>query len=166
MAVLDRTELQALDHRFDDRSIGRALPALRRPVNGWVKAVRRALGMSARQLGDRLGVSASAVSQLERSEVDGGISLKKLAALADALDCELVYALVPRTTLADTVRARARERAHVAAALTNRHMALEDQRVPRRDLEWVEERLAVKFAGRRDLWDRIPGDPSPRVPHP
>ncbi len=96
---------KSLDAKFLDGSLG-ALAA--RPARGWIRAIRDALGMSSRQLATRMGQSQPAVSQLEHSEVDDRITLATLRRAADALECDLVYALVPRTTLDDTVRRRAR----------------------------------------------------------
>lgn len=41
-------------------------------------------------------VGLVANSQLERSEAGDRITLKSLRAVANALDCDLVYALLPR----------------------------------------------------------------------
>lgn len=68
--------------------------------------------MSQRALADRLGVSGPAVAKLEKAEVEGGITVAKLSEVAAALDCTLVYALVPNRTLNEIVQDRAR---HVAA---------------------------------------------------
>ena len=64
--------------------------------------------MTTRQLAVRMGLSQSAVSQLERSEIADGIRLESLRRAAEALECNLVYALVPRTTLERTMQDRAR----------------------------------------------------------
>jgi transcriptional regulator with XRE-family HTH domain len=47
-------------------------------------------------LADALGCKRQACAQLERSEARGAISLYSLRKAAAAMDCELVYALVPR----------------------------------------------------------------------
>src|SRR5215217_7999866 len=84
----------ALDRRLAD---WRRLPAREaRPHGGWVRAIRDALGMSAADLAERMGVTQSTVARLESSERDGRIQLDTLQRAADALDCDLVYALVPR----------------------------------------------------------------------
>lgn len=79
------------------------------PQCGWAKTVRLAMGMSSKALGDRLGMSAQGVRQLEQSEVDGSISLRTLSRLANGLDCEVRYMLVPRTSLIEQVLQRAQE---------------------------------------------------------
>ena len=81
------------------------------PRSGWVRAVRDALGMTTRQMGQRLGVSAAAVSQLEKSERQGTIQLDTLRRAADALDCSLFYVLVPRNSLEATLSGAALKKA-------------------------------------------------------
>src|SRR3546814_5831719 len=96
--------------RLDDRL--RSLRPTQRyavPPRGWLRAIRDALGMSGRQLGKRLGITPQSVAELERSETLGTIQLKTLRRAAEALDCTLVYALVPNASLAATVEARARK---------------------------------------------------------
>jgi len=76
---------------------------LDRPTHGWVRAIRDALGMSARQLAKRMHMSQAAITQLERSEVAGTIRIETLRRLADAMNCDLTYAVVPRQPLRKTV---------------------------------------------------------------
>src|SRR5580658_6355456 len=93
-----------LDRKF---SAAKLEPIAARPRAGWIRAIRNALGMSQAVLAERLGVSGSAVNQLERAELHGGITTGKLAEVAGALDCTLVYALVPNSTLEQTVNTQA-----------------------------------------------------------
>jgi predicted DNA-binding mobile mystery protein A len=66
-----------------------------RPSDGWIRAIRKSLGMSVRQLATRMGVSQQAVSQLEAKELSETVSIKTLRKAAEALNCRLVYALIP-----------------------------------------------------------------------
>jgi predicted DNA-binding mobile mystery protein A len=108
------------------------------PVKGWIRAVREALGMTAEQLGRRLGVKQSSVILLEQSEAKGSIELATLRRVADALDCTLVYAFVPKKSLEETVRARARNFIRRRLAPVEHSMLLEDQKVQGKE---EEERL-------------------------
>ena len=99
------------------------------PVKGWIRAIREALGMTAEQLAGRLGVKQSAVIQLEQSEAKGSIELATLRRMAAALDCTLVYAFVPKQSLEETVRARARNFIRRRRAPVEHSMLLEDQKV-------------------------------------
>jgi predicted DNA-binding mobile mystery protein A len=103
--------------------------ALTRPPRGWVKATREALGMTAEQLGARLGVSQVRVLALEKGEVRGSLTLASLERAAHALDCRLVYALVPRKPLEELIEERASKLAHKQLQATRHTMALEAQPV-------------------------------------
>lgn len=125
-----------------------------RPRLGWVKSIREALGMSASAFARRLGMSHAGVRKLESAEANASITLASLRKLAEALDCELHYALVPRTSLAQQIQ----ERAEVVVAQRMRPiqhtMALEDQAV-QVSVSNLQFDLAVKDlieGSRRDLW--------------
>lgn len=95
--------------RLDERLGGlRDLPASAKapPNKGWIRAIREALGMPRHVLGQRMGVGAKRVQQMELGEASGRITMESLARAAAALDCEVVVALVPREPLASQVRRR------------------------------------------------------------
>lgn len=122
------------------------------PPKGWIRAIRDALGMSLRQVAERLGTTAPGVRKLEESEANGTISLKTLRRVAEALDCVVIYALVPKTSLTAMVDQRAREIALRALGRVSHSMALEDQQVDR-DLEARIERYIANAITDRNLWD-------------
>ena len=138
-----------LDDRYE--SI-RPLAGVKRPDKGWVRAVRDALGMSSTELAARMGVSQQVVSEIERSERHATVKLKTLARAANAMECELVYVLVPRTSLEETVRAQARRKAvhHLAPVL--HHGRLENQDVSDDETDALVEELTSWFLDRRGLW--------------
>src|SRR5437868_10148392 len=94
-----------LDDRFKEMPSSLRQP---QPGRGWIKAIREALGMTAEQLGKRLGVKQPSVVAMEQSEAKGSIELATLRRVAEALDCTFVYAFVPNKPLEATVRDRAR----------------------------------------------------------
>ena len=69
---------------------------VRVPRDGWVRTFRHAIGMKLKDLARRLSLNHSTVSRLEKGESDGSISLNSLRKLADDMDCDVVYGLVPR----------------------------------------------------------------------
>ncbi len=81
-----------------------------------------------------MGVSQQSVVELEQSEQRSTIQLDTLARAAAAMDCELVYAVVPRTSLEETVQARAHDKARQLLATVEHHSRLEDQSVSDADL--------------------------------
>lgn len=101
----------------------------RPPARGWIKAIREALGMSTAQLAKRMGVRQPSIVGLEASEEKGSIELATLRRAAEALDCTLVYALIPNKPLGTTVRERARAFLRRRRLPVEHTMLLEDQRV-------------------------------------
>ena len=97
------------------------------PPRGWIRAIRDALGMSGRQLADRLNVYKARTSRMEKDELAGAVSLKTMQRVAEALDCSFVYGFVPRTSLANAVRDQAKRVASKRMERASHTMALEDQ---------------------------------------
>jgi predicted DNA-binding mobile mystery protein A len=122
------------------------------PPKGWIRAIRDALGMSGVQLAKRLKVSPQTVEAMEKSEAAGTIQLNTLKRAAEALDCTLVYALIPRTSLESTVKNRARQIANAALARVSHTMKLEDQDTGDEDLEARIEDY-IRHIKDRDLWN-------------
>jgi predicted DNA-binding mobile mystery protein A len=136
-----RNEFRNLRLKQLDRSLEsfRAAQSVPRPQKGWIRAVREALGVSAAELGRILGSSRQLPLQFEKAEAKGSITLKSLRSVARALDCDLIYALVPKAGTMQALiegRARAQARKHVLGV--EHSMALEDQAAGRID-EAVEE---------------------------
>ncbi len=76
------------------------LPVLQIPKRrGWLKLVREALLTSTNQAAKACGVSKTTYIRLEQSEAAGTINMASLERAAEALGCELVYALRPKTRL-------------------------------------------------------------------
>ena len=116
------------------------------PQQGWVKAIRTALGMTMAQMARRLGVSQSRIATLERAEAEGAITLKSLERAAEAMDCRLVYALIPRKPLTEMVEERAGVVARRRLDAVRHHMTLEDQAVDRVEDDAQLTELARKLA--------------------
>ena len=139
----------SLDERFKE------MPAPRRltpPVRGWIKAIREALGMSSVQLARRLGVKQPSVVDIEQSEAKGTIQLATLRRVAEAIDCTLVYALIPNKPLETIVRDRARKVARRRLQPIEHSMLLEAQQVSAKDFEARLDEL-VRDINPRVFWD-------------
>ena len=110
-------------------SLYKPLVEIDRPEKGWIYAVRTALGMSYRQLSQRLGFAGrSSSSAVEQREQEGSITLKSLSEAAQALDMKLVYGFVPKHgSLEAMIEKRARDLASEIVMQTSHTMALEDQ---------------------------------------
>ncbi len=98
------------------------------PQKGWVYAVRVALKMSLRQLGERLKIKPQSVMEIEQREVTGSITIKSLRDVANALDMKLVYGFVPKDeSIEKMIEKRAEELARQIVMRTSNTMLLEDQ---------------------------------------
>jgi predicted DNA-binding mobile mystery protein A len=122
------------------------------PVRGWIKAIRDALGMTTAQLAERMGIRQPSVVALEQSEVRGTIELATLRRVAEALDCTLVYALVPNQPLDTTIRERARAFARRQWRPVEHSMLLENQQVKRKDSE-VDLEDIIRETNPRRFWE-------------
>lgn len=122
------------------------------PHKGWLRAIRDALGLSGRQMGARLGVSQQRISKIEQAEVDGSITLKSLREAADAIGCDVVYAVVPRVPLTEMVHQQASRKAREMVDPVDRSMQLEDQRVDGVRTRELIENLAARLIDSPNLW--------------
>jgi predicted DNA-binding mobile mystery protein A len=146
-----RNEFKNLRLKQLDRSLEnfRAAHTVSRPQKGWIRAIREAIGVSSGELGRRLGASRQLPLQFEKSEAEDNITLKSLRNVANALDCDLVYALVPRAGTMEKLAANhALAQARKQVLRVEHSMALEDQAAGRID-EAVEAE-AHRLAGKRD----------------
>jgi predicted DNA-binding mobile mystery protein A len=98
------------------------------PPDGWLRAVRESLGRSLRVQAGRLGITAPSLHKSEAAEAQGRITLGQLRKLAEGLDCELVYALVPKQPLGQMVDAQAERLARAEVLGVAHSMGLENQR--------------------------------------
>lgn len=151
-----RTEVrQRARQRLDERL--RPLKQLERfqaPPKGWIRAIREALGMSGVQFARRLKVSPQSVDALEKSEANGSIKIETLRRAAEALDCTLVYALVPNSSLEKAVLDRARRIALRDLGRVAHTMKLEAQGTGDADLEARIDAYIRNTLRERDLWEQ------------
>lgn len=140
--------LKQLDRALEPYHAARGVP---RPSKGWIRSIRQALGVSSGELGRRLGTSRQLPLQLEKGEAEDRITLKSLRAVANALDCDLVYALVPRAeSMQELIESRARAEAKGRVLGVEHSMALENQAVGEIDeaVEAETRRLVRKHVTR------------------
>lgn len=126
------------------------------PKAGWVDAVRTALGITNVALARRLGRKApQTVEDMLASEAAGTIKLNTLRELAEAMDCRLVYAVVPTKSLEDIRREQALRVAKKLLAPAAHSMKLEDQGVSSQQHQRALERQVKKLlsGNPRKLWE-------------
>lgn len=106
-----------------------ALSRIVRPKIGWIKTIRETLGMNTRQLGERCRVTSERIIKIETDEVNGRTTLATLEKVANAMNCRLVYALVPDDELIKTIEKAAQDKAESQLRHISHTMSLEDQKV-------------------------------------
>lgn len=127
-----------------------------KPKPGWVKTLRIALSMSAEQLASRLGLTRGRITQLENAETQNAVTLRTLEEAANALGCELIYAIVPKgnSTLEEILKRKANQVAKERMARVAHTMTLEAQSVDTSTLEIQKDELAqslIKHLNKK-LW--------------
>jgi predicted DNA-binding mobile mystery protein A len=156
---LKRQRLTRQQHAIDARL--RAWLAVRDqppPHLGWLRAVRESLGLSARQLAARLGVTQRTVQSVEEGEVRRTVTLASLEKAARAMRCRLVYAIVPNepnTSLEEIVSGQATALAEQLAGKVAHSMKLEEQSVGAEDSAAQVRELADALKRKLDsrMWN-------------
>lgn len=123
---------------------------------GWIQSARLALGMSLRQLAERVGVSVSALTNFEKREQADSVSLATLKKAANAMDMELVYYFKPKDgSVKNAVEKQARKKAQEILNQSNQTMKLEDQETNSSSQERELERLTKDIMSKmpQNLWD-------------
>lgn len=140
-----------------DSAANAAARELAVPPEGWISTVRNALGITGAQLGRLTGRTRATISAAEKSERDGRVTLQNLEALADALNCKLVYALLPREgSVSDLLETQARKKAEALVSKASAHMALEKQALKAKERERQVQLLASELLRDRpsEIWER------------
>jgi predicted DNA-binding mobile mystery protein A len=138
-----------------DKHLGGYRPLLTTPMpaKGWLRAIREAIGMTGQQYASRLRVAWQSMDDLEKSEAAGTITINSLRRAAEALDCRLVYAVIPSAdSLEQLVARRAREIALSALKRVNQTMLLEDQASSPESLEAQVADYIESQVRDADLW--------------
>src|SRR5277367_566371 len=107
-----------------NRSLSEARKLPPRPSGGWIASVREALGLTLAEVGKHLHAPRQTVQKFEHAEATDRITLGSLRRIADAMGCDLVYAVLPKSgSFAELAERAARDIKSVVHT-----MALEDQK--------------------------------------
>lgn len=149
--ILAKTQRRSLDEKL---KAFRQTRTVINPKAGWIKAIREALGMTSQQLADRMGIQQSGVILLEQREVEKKVTLETLQRAAQAMGCELVYALVPHESLEKIVDEQAKLTAQRLLQSTLHTMELEEQTVGKGEADLHLQELAADLKNKLDsrLW--------------
>ena len=85
--------------------------------------------MSSRSLSKILNVDPSVITRYEESEVNETISIATLNKIANALNCEVKYCLIPKTSLQEILWDQAKKVLKNEDNKLNHTMSLENQKV-------------------------------------
>lgn len=127
-----------------------------RPKNGWIRTIRKALGMTTSQLAERIGLSRSRVIRIEADEIKDVLTLQTMINIADALNCELVYALIPRISLQEMLEQQALKVAIEQIERISHNMLLENQSLPPEQIKEQIENLKTELLSKspKNLWNK------------
>ena len=131
----------------------------KRPPSGWLKAVRGALGINTRQLAKRCGVQHSSILKIEKSEVQDKASIESLKKIASAMNCQLVYAIVPKTeynSLEEIINHQTQLLAHELIKKADHTMQLEAQGISSKEIKSQTRKLANELKDKMDprIWEK------------
>ncbi len=118
---------------------------------GWISYMRNVLGMRLKDLAGRAGIATPTAAQAERREADGKVTLETLRKMAHAMDCDLIYAFIPRKSVRTILFENALQKASHILSRADTHMTLEDQKV-KVDKKNRVRRLAQKLIDESDVW--------------
>lgn len=130
--------------------------ALPLPMQGWIKFVRESLQMTSTQLASRMNISQPTLSRMEAGEVVGTITMNTLRRAAHALNCELYYAFVPRTSLSQSLEEEAHTRAKSILERVNRTMSLENQEPDMSAQRKLLEEITRDLIDSKRVWSSKP----------
>ncbi len=147
--ILIREQLEVTLNRLS------SIRGVKRPVKGWLRAIREALGMSGKQFARRLGVAPPRITALEKNEMSGSVTMKTMQQAANALDCVFVYAVVPRESLTDIVHKRAQTLAGKRLSRVSHSMLLEAQQLTDEEQKKVFNAEVEELIRNmpKELWD-------------
>lgn len=118
---------------------------------GWIAYMRQAMCMTLSTLGKASGLAKATVQQIEKREGAGKVTIETMRKIAAAMDCEFVYAIVPKQELHELLKKRAVAKAARIVREADVHMTLEDQKVSE-DIRERIERIAEDFLAKGDIW--------------
>jgi len=149
---MEQKARKCLLKRLDEAALGFQLGRTAAgEMAGWLRALRQMLEIPVDEFAHRLGVSRREIFRLEKSEEEARIQLGTLRRAAEALDCELIYALTPRQgTLGEmaAVRGAAREAARKQArAQADERRVAEGKPRRGRDPQLAAIKMLLKMAG-------------------
>ena len=140
---------------LDQKLRSESLKNIQIPRRGWLKALRESLMMSSAQMAERMGIAQAGVMNIETREIKKTVTLETLERAAKAMNCRLVYAIIPiEESLEKTLDNQALMAAQKIAKPITHSMSLENQSVQSPETLAQVQDLAyeLKIKGDIRLW--------------
>lgn len=133
----------------------KGLANLSNPAHGWIRTIRKTLGMSSKQLARRTGISQQRLSKIEQQEINGEIKLNTMKKIAEGLNCAFIYAMVPNSSINEIIRKQAEKIVKRRFERVEASMVLEDQEVYGDEKKKSYDLAVEKIIDRMDktFWD-------------
>lgn len=133
-----------------------SLASVRSYGGSWIREIRESLGMSMQDLADRMGVIKQRIDRLEKDEAHGKVTIETMKKAAEALECEFVYAIVPKNSLDKTLRNQAAHYVDHLINSTQHTMALEKQSLNSVEQEMIKKNLIDEILSKneRQIWKK------------
>ncbi len=126
--------------------------SLKTPPEGWLRTNRKALQMPAKIIMKKAGIKTSELYRIEKAEVAGTLTLNKLKAAANAMDCDFYYAIVPRSEIKTLIENKARRHAINLLNNANIQMQLESQGTSMEQIELQVDEVAAQLIKEMPDW--------------
>ena len=125
-----------------------------RPAEGWIRTLRKALGMTSSQLAKRLNVQQSRISEIEKAEIQDQLTLKTLISVAQSLGCRFEYEFIPEKPVSEFLEEKALKVAKEKGDYISHHMALENQALSEEEKKDQIKQIAEELLNTpQKLWD-------------
>ncbi|MDP5020599.1 MAG: mobile mystery protein A [Rickettsiaceae bacterium] len=126
------------------------------PSIGWIRTIRKALGINTRQLGEKTGVSGERIVRIEADELENKLTMATLQKMAEAMNCKFVYAFIPDDNLDKIIERAARDKAKAQMDRISHSMALEDQKTESKELKEQIDILTEEYlrGNLKNIWEK------------
>jgi predicted DNA-binding mobile mystery protein A len=126
------------------------------PSIGWIRTIRKALGINTRQLGEKTGVSSERIVRIEADELENKLTMATLQKMAEAMNCRFVYAFVPNDNLDKIIQKAAQDKAKTQMSRISHSMTIEDQKTGVKELNEQIDILTEEYLNKniKKIWDK------------
>jgi predicted DNA-binding mobile mystery protein A len=125
------------------------------PQHGWIRTIRKSLGITTKQLAAKLGISRTRIIKIESDELREVLTMQTLHLVAEALNCDFIYALVPKESLQSSIDKQATKVATKTLQIIAHNMLLENQQLTAKQntvlIDELKNRLLKKSL--KKLWN-------------